>query len=234
MLNSTPWTGPVAGVDEVGRGPWAGPVMAAAVILDHARLSPSLAAAIDDSKKLDAKTRREVAAALRGSAAIGVGIASVAEIDRLNILQAALLAMTRAVAALPVPPALVLVDGNRAPALPCPARALIGGDTRELAIAAASIIAKVTRDALMIELNGAFPGYAWDRNMGYGTAAHRLALHRLGVTPHHRRSFRPIRELLQMTGAAPATASGGRPDLPPSNALDPTAWNPAMLRHGTR
>jgi ribonuclease HII len=233
MLGSTPWTGPVAGVDEVGRGPWAGPVLAAAVILDHDRLPASLSAMIDDSKKLDARTRREIAAALPDCAAIGVGLATVAEIDRLNILQAALLAMGRAVAALPVQPALALIDGNRAPALPCPARTIVGGDASELAIAAASIVAKVTRDALMTALDAACPGYAWDRNMGYGTAEHRRALRRLGVTPHHRRSFRPIRELLAAAGipAAAHVAPTASCDAHPGNGLDPTAGKRAHLCH---
>lgn len=236
MLGSTPWTGRVAGIDEVGRGPWAGPVMAAAVILDPARLPPTLAAAIDDSKKLAAKARRAIAAALPDYAAIGIGTASVAEIDRLNILQASLLAMTRAVAALPEPPDLALIDGNRVPLLSCPARSIVGGDRRELAIAAASIIAKVARDALMTELSAAFPGYAWERNMGYGTAEHRRALDRLGVTPHHRHSFRPIRKRLDAAGAP--TREGASPSAPPgtplTNSLDPIAETREMLRHDKR
>jgi ribonuclease HII len=210
--------------------------MAAAVILDPARLPPTLAAAIDDSKKLGAKTRSAIAAALPDCAAIGIGTASVAEIDRLNILQASLLAMTRAVAALPVPPDLALIDGNRAPVLSCPARSIVGGDRCELAIAAASIIAKVARDALMTGLSAAFPGYAWHRNMGYGTAEHRRALDRLGVTPHHRRSFRPIRELLD--AAAASTREGASPSAPPgtplTNGLDPVRETRDMLRHDKR
>lgn len=234
MLRSTRCAGPVAGVDEVGRGPWAGPVLAAAVILDHDRLPASLAAMIDDSKKLDARTRREIAAALPDCAAIGVGLATVAEIDQFNILQAALLAMGRAVAALPVPPALALIDGNRAPVLPCPARTIVGGDGSELAIAAASIIAKVRRDALMTDLDAACPGYAWNRNMGYGTAEHRRALGRLGPTPHHRRSFRPIRELLAAAdGARAANAALTAPSgTHPGNGLDLAPEERALLRHG--
>ena len=131
------------------------------------------------------------------AAAVGVGIASVEEIDALNILRANDLAMLRAIAALDPAPAAALIDGNRVPpGLPCRALALVGGDGRSLSVAAASIIAKVTRDRIMGELAGAHPGYGWERNMGYGTAEHRAALIRFGVTPHHRRSFRPIHNIL--------------------------------------
>ncbi|QNT69947.1 ribonuclease HII [Defluviicoccus vanus] len=187
--------GIVAGVDEVGRGPWAGPVLAAAVVLDIAHLPAGLAAAIDDSKMLSRVRRERIFAALPAFACIGVGQASVEEIDRLNILQAALLAMQRAVAALTICPDLVLVDGNRAPVLPCPAQPVVGGDALCLSIAAASIVAKVTRDRLMADLAVRYPGYGWERNAGYGTAEHRAVLARLGPTPEHRRSFRPVREL---------------------------------------
>jgi len=186
----------VAGVDEAGRGPLAGPVIAAAVILDAAALDAKLTAAIDDSKRLSPIQRRTVLAALGPAARIGLGAASVAEIDRINILQATLLAMARAVAALRVVPALALVDGNRAPALPCPARTVIGGDGLSLSIAAASIAAKVTRDRLMARLASRHPGFGWERNAGYGTAEHRDAIVRIGVTPHHRRSFAPVARLL--------------------------------------
>ena len=189
----------VAGIDEAGRGPWAGPVVAAAVILDRARLSDELRVGLDDSKKLAAARRRELFEALAGSARIGVGRADVEEIDRLDILQATLLAMARALAALTVRPDLALVDGNRAPKLSCPARCVIGGDGRSLSIAAASIVAKVSRDAEMAELAERHPGYGWERNAGYGTALHREGLARLGVTAHHRRSFRPIAALLEKT-----------------------------------
>ncbi|MFZ5791200.1 MAG: ribonuclease HII [Pseudomonadota bacterium] len=180
---------PVAGVDEVGRGPLAGPVVAAAVILDPARLPEKIASQIDDSKKIAAPKRKKLAAWLLENAIVALGEASVEEIDRLNILQASLLAMARAVTALPVEPAFALVDGNRAPKLACPARAVIGGDGLSLSIAAASIVAKVTRDQLMAELDRRYPGYGWSHNAGYGTSEHRTALQHLGVTPEHRRSF---------------------------------------------
>ena len=189
----------VAGIDEAGRGPWAGPVVAAAVILDGARLSSELRAGLDDSKKLLPARRRELFATLSNCAQIGIGRAEVDEIDRLNILQATMLAMSRAVAALPVRPDLALVDGNRLPELSCPARAVVGGDARALSIAAASIVAKVSRDAEMVALAKTYPGYGFERNAGYGTAEHRVALGRLGVTKHHRRSFRPIAALLSET-----------------------------------
>ena len=189
----------VAGIDEAGRGPWAGPVVAAAVILDGARLSAALRGGLDDSKKLAPARRLELFAAFANFAHIGIGRAEVEEIDRLNILQATLLAMHRAFEALPVRPDLALVDGNRAPKLSCPARCVVGGDGRSLSIAAASIVAKVGRDAEMTELARRHPGYGWERNAGYGTAAHRAALARLGVTPLHRRSFRPIAALLDKT-----------------------------------
>ena len=189
----------VAGIDEAGRGPWAGPVVAAAVILDGARLAHRLRAGLDDSKKLSPARRRELFAALSDYARIGIGRAEVEEIDRLNILQATLLAMGRAVAALPVRPDLALVDGNRLPELSCPARAVVGGDGRSLSIAAASIVAKVSRDAEMAALARAHPGYGWERNAGYGTAEHRAALRSLGVTKHHRQSFRPVAALLSET-----------------------------------
>jgi len=189
--------GPVAGIDEAGRGPWAGPVIAAAVILTPEHLPDGLLAAIDDSKKLSAAKRAAAAAALRdavpaGGARIGLGGASASEIDRTNILAASLTAMARAVAALGAPPALALVDGNRAPDLPCPVQTLVKGDSLSLSIAAASILAKVTRDRLMTRLAARYPGFAWERNAGYGTAAHKEGLARLGPTPHHRHSFAPV------------------------------------------
>ncbi len=189
----------VAGIDEAGRGPWAGPVVAAAVILDGARLSIQLRTGLDDSKKLSAKRRRELFAALPDYARIGIGRAEVGEIDRLNILRATFLAMTRALAALPNRPDLALVDGNRAPELPCPARSVVGGDARSLSIAAASIVAKVSRDGEMAALSIAHPGYGWERNAGYGTPEHRGALARLGPSPLHRTSFRPIAAMLAKT-----------------------------------
>lgn len=185
--------GIVAGVDEAGRGPWAGPVVAAAVVLDAARLPDDLAAAIDDSKALSRPRRERVFALLPSVASIGVGAATVAEIDQLNILQATLLAMQRAIADLGVAADLVLVDGKQVPQLAVPARAVVDGDAKSLSIAAASIVAKVTRDRLMVDLDRQYPGYGWERNAGYGTAEHRAALARLGPSPEHRRSFRPVR-----------------------------------------
>jgi ribonuclease HII len=198
--------GPVAGVDEVGRGPLAGPVMAAAVILDEARLSPALAARIDDSKRLSASSRALIAAELKDCAMIGLGEASVGEIDRLNILNATLLAMRRAITALPQVPGLVLIDGNRAPAgLPCACRCVVGGDRSVLVIAAASIVAKVARDRRMAALARDYPGYGWERNAGYPTAEHLRALAILGVTPHHRAGFRPVAALLDQGCRFPPT-----------------------------
>lgn len=182
--------GLVVGVDEVGRGPWAGPVVAAAVILDVGPI-PS---GINDSKALSRVRRETIFTALQTCAVIGVGQADVGEIERLNILGAAMLAMTRAVEDLGVVPDHALIDGNRIPDLPCPATALVGGDRRSLSIAAASIIAKVTRDRLMARLAADHPGYGWERNAGYGTAEHRAALDKLGITVHHRRLFAPIAE----------------------------------------
>jgi ribonuclease HII len=179
----------IAGVDEAGRGPWAGPVVAAAVIL-RGQAPEGLA----DSKRLTAARREHLFAELHASAClIGVGEASVAEIDALNILEANHLAMIRAVAALPEAPDHVLVDGNRLPPWQWPATAIIGGDACEAAIAAASIIAKVSRDRLMVALDAEYPGYGWAANKGYGTAAHARGLAQLGVSPHHRRSFAPVR-----------------------------------------
>lgn len=189
---------PVCGVDEAGRGPWAGPVVAAAVILNPADTPPGL----DDSKKLTRARREAAFATLAGCAGVGVGLASVEEIDALNILQASFLAMRRAVAALPTAPALALVDGDRTPpGFPCPVRTVVKGDALSLSIAAASIVAKVTRDRIMAELAAEFPGYGWESNAGYGAPAHRAALTRLGVTPHHRRSFRPVHNILYKDSA---------------------------------
>ena len=188
--------GRVAGVDEAGRGPWAGPVVAAAVAFDAKGPPSRLRAMITDSKLLKAEQRAALHPAILASADAAVGIASVAEIDSMNILQATLLAMRRAVVGLARGPDLALVDGNRAPCLPCPMRTVVGGDRKSLSIAAASIVAKVTRDRLMSRLAADHPGYGWERNAGYGTAEHRAALERLGPCAHHRRSFRPISELL--------------------------------------
>ena len=187
--------GRVAGVDEAGRGPLAGPVVAAAVVLP-AGLAPELAALLDDSKKLTAERRMAAFLALRASAAdIGVGAASVTEILRLNILHASMLAMRRAVGRFAVAPDLALVDGNFPPKLACPVRCVVGGDALCLSIAAASIVAKVVRDRAMTRLAARFPGYGWHANAGYGTASHREALRRLGVTRHHREGFGPVAQL---------------------------------------
>jgi ribonuclease HII len=184
---------PVCGIDEAGRGPLAGPVVAAAVILD-ARAIPD---GLDDSKRLTAARREELIVAIEATAIVGVGQASVEEIATMNILQASFLAMRRAVAALNRRPALALVDGHMLPpGLGCPARAVVGGDGLALSIAAASIVAKVRRDRLMVALSQQFPGYGWETNMGYGTREHADALARLGVTPHHRRSFEPVHNIL--------------------------------------
>ena len=185
----------VCGIDEAGRGPWAGPVVAGAVILDKGRLSAMLVAELDDSKKLKPGKREALFERLGNEAHIGVGLADVAEIDDLNILGATMLAMARAVEALPVRPDLALVDGNREPDLSCPARCVVRGDAISLSIAAASIAAKVARDRIMAGLAGDFPGYGWERNAGYGTPEHQAALERLGVTPQHRHSYAPIRRL---------------------------------------
>ncbi len=189
--------GRVAGVDEVGRGPLAGPVFAAAVVFPGG-VPDALAALIDDSKRLTAARREAAAAALvaSGAADIALGAASVAEIAARNILGASLLAMARAVARLPTPPDLALIDGNRAPALACPVRCVVGGDGRSLSIAAASIVAKVARDRAMTRLAARWPGYGWEANAGYGTAAHLAALVRLGATAHHRAGFAPVRRAL--------------------------------------
>lgn len=184
----------VAGVDEVGRGPLAGPVCAAAVILDPARPIAGLA----DSKKLSAARRERLDGQIREqSLAWAIAWSSVEEIDRINILQASLLAMQRAVAALGVRPGRVLVDGNRCPDFGCAAEAIVGGDGSVASIAAASIIAKVARDAEMLRLALEYPDYGFARHKGYPTAEHLSALRRLGPCPLHRRSFGPVRELIE-------------------------------------
>lgn len=184
--------GRVCGVDEAGRGPLAGPVVAAAVILDPAR--PILG--LNDSKKLSAKRRMELAQEIRDKAlAWSIAEASVEEIDHLNILQASLLAMQRAVAGVSPPPCRALIDGNKCPILDCPAEAIVGGDGKLAAIAAASILAKTARDAGMEALHAIYPMYGFDRHKGYPTAAHLAALRQYGPTPAHRRSFSPVAQL---------------------------------------
>jgi ribonuclease HII len=203
--------GVVCGIDEAGRGPLAGPVVAAAVILDPRRFPQALRDRLDDSKRLAAREREEccralAACAARGAAHIALGAASVREIDTLNILRATLLAMARAVAALGLRPQRALVDGNAAPALPCPVETVIGGDGLSFSIAAASVLAKVRRDRIMRALARRYPGYGWESNAGYPTAEHGAALCRLGPTPHHRRSFAPVRRAAER-GESPPAAS---------------------------
>lgn len=221
--------GRVAGVDEVGRGPLAGPVLAAAVVFPTG-VPRKLAGLLDDSKRLTAEQRLAAFLALRacGRAEIGVGAASVGEIHRLNILGAALLAMGRAVARLPAPPDLALVDGNRPPDLPCPVRCVVDGDARCLSIAAASIVAKVLRDRAMARLAVRFPGYGWETNVGYATEFHRAALQRLGPTRHHRPDFASVAQLnlgLADPSSRPArsAAPSGVPTATPAGIVEPEA-----------
>ena len=187
----------VCGVDEVGCAPLAGPVVAAAVILPEWSLSRRLVRLINDSKIVPAPVREQVAAELPEYCTISFGEASVDEIDTLNIYHARMLAMRRAIAGLSVAPELALIDGNARPKdITCTVRTVVDGDAKCLSIAAASIVAKVSRDAYMRKLAEAFPGYGWEHNVGYGTRDHRQAMARLGLTPHHRRSFAPVRQLL--------------------------------------
>lgn len=179
---------PIAGVDEAGRGPWAGPVVAAAVILNPDKIPAN----IDDSKALDEDSRAFLYRRIMKVAIVGVGIAEVDRIDRENILGATLWAMAKAVSQLADVPKLVLVDGDKTPHVAMTARAIVKGDSKCLSIAAASIIAKVTRDRLMMELARDYPGYGFERHKGYGTPEHQAAINKLGVTALHRRSFRPI------------------------------------------
>ena len=189
----------VIGLDEAGRGPWAGPVVAAAVWLDPEAAPRALLEQLDDSKKLTARRRTALFTAIEAAAGVrwGLGQASVAEVDRLNILAASLLAMGRAAENLGLDAGYALVDGNKAPALSCPVATVVGGDAISLSIAAASIMAKVSRDRIMAGLAASHPGYGWERNAGYGTAEHRAALERLGPCPHHRRSFKPVQARLR-------------------------------------
>lgn len=184
--------GIVAGVDEVGRGCLAGPVYAAAVILPSDLLTRDIG--LRDSKLLTKAKRESLAAAVRAHAHVGIGSASVEEIDEINILQAAMLAMARAVAALPQMPDHCLIDGNRAPEISVPTTCIIKGDQHSRSIAAASIIAKTVRDAKMQQLGAAYPHYGWGQNAGYGTRAHLDALALVGPSPHHRMTFKPLRQ----------------------------------------
>jgi ribonuclease HII len=190
----------VAGIDEVGRGPLAGPVVAAIAVIDRGVAKRKLLRLIDDSKKLTLEEREEAYEAMLVSGAVryAVGEASVEEIDSINILQATFLAMRRALQAMTEQPDLVLIDGNRVPpGLGCRAETIVGGDARSYSIAAASIIAKVTRDRYMRSLAGSFPGYGWETNVGYKSPGHLAGLNRLGPTAHHRRTFAPIMRLLE-------------------------------------
>lgn len=191
---------PLAGVDEAGCAPLAGPVVAAAIILDRGHFPRG----IDDSKNLPIEKREALYARLVQCAVFGIGIASVEEIDTINIYWARMLAMTRAVEALGLEPAWVLVDGNACPRWQRPSKAIVAGDAKCRSIAAASIIAKVTRDRLMADHARSYPGYGWETNRGYGTPEHYRGLEELGVTPLHRRSFAPVREIL---------ARGAQPEL---------------------
>jgi len=183
----------IAGVDEVGRGPLCGPVTAAAVILDP----QNIPAGLNDSKKLTAKRREALYDLLLECASVSVAHATVAEIDELNILRASHLAMERAVAGLPKTPDHVLIDGNLIPkGLTLSAQAVVKGDGKSVSIAAASIMAKTVRDRIMVDLAQQYPGYGWEKNAGYPTAVHLESLQKLGVTPHHRRSFKPVYKML--------------------------------------
>ena len=183
----------ICGIDEVGRGPFAGPVVAGAVILP--KDDPILY--LNDSKKLSEKKREALYDEIMERAvATGIGVVSPARIDEINILQATFLAMRRAVEALPLPPAFALVDGNKVPPLPCPAEAVVKGDALSLSIAAASVIAKVTRDRLMCDLAKEFPYYGWEENAGYGTKTHQNGLKLHGICAHHRKSYAPIQRII--------------------------------------
>jgi ribonuclease HII len=181
----------IVGVDEAGRGPLAGPVVAAAVVL-----CPDGIIGLDDSKKLSARRRAQLETEIKAKCRWAVGMADVEEIDAINILQATLLAMTRAVEALAVEPALVMVDGNRLPRWKYHAEAIIGGDAIHPCISAASIIAKEHRDRIMVAADADYPGYGWASNKGYGAAVHMAALRRLGPTPLHRKSFAPVAQMI--------------------------------------
>ena len=195
-----PFPQPLAGVDEAGCAPLAGPVVAAAVVLDREKYPRG----IDDSKKLDLDTREAIYGRLQKVARIGVGIATVEEIDQINIYWARMLAMTRAVEQLGFEPAWILVDGNACPRWQRPSKAIIAGDAKCRSIAAASIVAKVTRDRIMADHAETFPGYGWETNRGYPTPEHIRALDTLGLTPLHRRSFAPVRERMAQILSVPA------------------------------
>ena len=197
------YQGLIAGIDEAGRGPWVGPVVAAAVTFHTHNINPILLNALNDSKKLSAKKREELYELLKqeaqnGKLNYGIGEASAQEIDDMNILQATFLAMQRAVEELPQIPDMAIIDGNRQPKeFPCPSVTLIKGDATSYSVAAASIIAKVYRDRLMTELARQYPGYGFEKKAGYGTKSHIEGLQKFGITPEHRKSYRPIAEMLK-------------------------------------
>lgn len=200
---------PVAGIDEAGRGPWAGPVVVAAVLLDPGRIPEGL----NDSKKLTADAREDRFAEIMAVARVSVVIGQVRRIDRDNILQATLWGMRAAFRGLEVPGAMALIDGNAVPnRLPGPAQSVIGGDGKSLSIAAASIVAKVTRDRIMVKLASRYRGYGWETNKGYGTAEHAEGIERHGLCPHHRRSFAPIKRILAR-GSAQGRDAAARGEL---------------------
>ena len=186
----------IAGVDEAGRGSWAGPVVAAAVVFPYGKWAEITKIGLDDSKKLSPKRQRYFFDIIQETSNVGIGLSSVQEIDQINILQATFLAMNRALENLHIVPDYTLIDGDKLPTLKFPAEAIVKGDALSISIAAASIIAKVTRDNLMIKLSRSFPGYGWERNVGYGTKKHREGLEMFGVTKHHRKSYKPIINIL--------------------------------------
>lgn len=192
----------VAGIDEAGRGPWAGPVVAGAVVIMDKNLADELVKGLDDSKKISAKKREKLYLKLleeeqKGKLAIGVGEASAQEIDEINILQATFLAMKRAAKSLKVNPEFAIIDGNQTPRdFPCKTKTVIKGDAKCMSISAASIVAKVYRDRLMTDLAKKYPYYAFEKNAGYGTAAHIAGLKQFGITPEHRKSYKPIKAFL--------------------------------------
>lgn len=194
--------GLIAGVDEAGRGPWAGPVVAGAVVFFNRKINPVLLNSLDDSKKLSAKKREELYKLIQteeiaGNLSYGIGEATAAEIDEINILQATFLAMRRAMAALKCKPDTALVDGNRTPTdFACQCKTIVKGDAKSFSIAAASIMAKVYRDRLMAELAQKYPWYGFEKNAGYGTKTHIDGLKQHGITPEHRKSYRPIAEII--------------------------------------
>jgi ribonuclease HII len=203
------YQGPVVGIDEAGRGPWAGPVVVAAVILNPCRIPVGL----NDSKLLTPEAREDRYAEIMATAVVSIAIGPVKRIDRDNILQASLWGMRMACRGLGLAAAAALIDGNIAPRrFPCPAHPIIGGDSLSLSVAAASIVAKVTRDRMMVKLAKRYRRYGWESNKGYGTKEHALAIKRHGVCVHHRRSFSPIEEALRLLNARLDPFSGDQPE----------------------